>query len=265
MEHLTRADVDHLGLVLAEPEAQLALEDVRQLLVLVRVLRDDAALARGRPGRASSARSRSAAARGPASAAPSAGRPSGSASRSQERPELRDPLVDLRLVDEAEREPHGVGAAPVREEERAGDDPDALLDRAARRGRRSRRPPGGSATRRSRPAAASSARRPASSARAPPAAARPCAGRAPASGSAARRSSRGGRTPRTAAGRARRRTGRSSCFAATSRAETSAGPTAQPSRTPGQNVFDVVPAWTTTSGARLQRLGSDSSVKPSSR
>ena len=38
----------------------------------------------------------------------------------------------------------------------------------------------------------------------------------------------------------------------------SAGPTAQPSRTPGKNVFDVVPVCTTTSGARLQRLGSDS-------
>ena len=35
----------------------------------------------------------------------------------------------------------------------------------------------------------------------------------------------------------------------------SGGPTAQPSRIPGNIVFDVVPAWTTTSGARLQRLG----------
>ena len=39
------------------------------------------------------------------------------------------------------------------------------------------------------------------------------------------------------------------CLAETSCVETSAGPTAQPSRTPGKNVFDVVPVWTTTSGA----------------
>ena len=45
----------------------------------------------------------------------------------------------------------------------------------------------------------------------------------------------------------------------------SAGPTAQPSRIPGNIVFDVVPAWTTTSGARLQRLGKVSAAKPSSR
>ena len=45
------------------------------------------------------------------------------------------------------------------------------------------------------------------------------------------------------------------CFAETSCAEISAGAAAQPSRTPGKNVFDVVPACTTTSGARLHRLG----------
>ena len=39
------------------------------------------------------------------------------------------------------------------------------------------------------------------------------------------------------------------CFAETSCAEIAAGDAAQPSRTPGKNVFDVVPAWTTTSGA----------------
>ena len=47
------------------------------------------------------------------------------------------------------------------------------------------------------------------------------------------------------------------CFAATSRCEISAGATAQPSRSPGKNVFDVVPACTTTSGARLQRVGGE--------
>src|SRR3954471_21163548 len=45
------------------------------------------------------------------------------------------------------------------------------------------------------------------------------------------------------------------CFALTSCAATSSGAAAQPSRTPGRNVFDVVPACATVSGARLQRLG----------
>ena len=43
-QHLARLHVDALRLVLAEPEAQAALEDVRQLLVVVRVHRDDGAL-----------------------------------------------------------------------------------------------------------------------------------------------------------------------------------------------------------------------------
>src|SRR5437764_52613 len=56
------------------------------------------------------------------------------------------------------------------------------------------------------------------------------------------------------------------CLAATSRREISAGATAQPSRSPGKNVFDVVPACTTTSGARLHRVGGEaSSSKGSSR
>ena len=43
------------------------------------------------------------------------------------------------------------------------------------------------------------------------------------------------------------------CFAETSCATISAGPAAQPSRTPGRNVLEVVPAWTTTSGASDHR------------
>ena len=42
-EHLTRAHHDFLRAVLTEVEAQRALDDPRDLLVLVRVLRDDAA------------------------------------------------------------------------------------------------------------------------------------------------------------------------------------------------------------------------------
>src|SRR5207237_450351 len=44
VQHLARGDVDDLRLVLAEPEAELALEEGRQRLVLVLVARDDAAL-----------------------------------------------------------------------------------------------------------------------------------------------------------------------------------------------------------------------------
>jgi hypothetical protein len=44
VQDLARVDVDHLGLVLAEPEAQRALEDVGDLLVLVLVQRHDASL-----------------------------------------------------------------------------------------------------------------------------------------------------------------------------------------------------------------------------
>src|SRR6188472_811683 len=44
VEHLAGADVDHLGLVLTEPEAQRPLEDAGDLLVLVVVQRHDAAL-----------------------------------------------------------------------------------------------------------------------------------------------------------------------------------------------------------------------------
>ena len=47
--------------------------------------------------------------------------------------------------------------------------------------------------------------------------------------------------------------------------EISAGAAAQPSRSPGKNVFEVVPACATTSGARLHKLGGESSSKPSSR
>jgi hypothetical protein len=43
-------------------------------------------------------------------------------------------------------------------------------------------------------------------------------------------------------------------------ATTSAGPTAQPSRTPGQKIFENVPAWTTTSGPSDH---SDGSAPPS--
>ena len=87
------------------------------------------------------------------------------------------------------------------------------------------------------------------SARARPACARTCAGRARATAPAARRSSRGA----TDSSKSRCPSAPAHwsvfCLAETSWAEISAGPTAQPSRTPGKNVFDVVPAWTTTSGA----------------
>ena len=158
-----------------------------------------------------------------------------------------------------------LAAAAVREEHRSRDDPDAVLGGAliassvASHARE--RQPREEAAARPRPLDA----RRASCARARRASARTCAGRARATLRAARRSSRGGRTPRRAAARARPRTGRCSASPTTSCAEISAGPTAQPSRTPGKNVFDVVPACTTASGARLQRLGGVSSSKPSSR
>ena len=162
-----RADVDDLRLVLAEPEAQLALEDAVSCSFSCE-LRDDAALVeehlrqhhplgRDQPPRqvglerlrqvvpAVVARLRSAAPRG-------------------------DPLVDLRVVDEAERE-RRVRAAAVREEERR-DDRDAVLDRPLRQA------DGVDEPGESRPQAASTASPPAASARAPPASARPCAGRA---------------------------------------------------------------------------------------
>src|SRR6266550_5313471 len=44
MEDLAGGDVDNLRLVVSEPETEDTLEDVGQLLILVRVLRDDAAL-----------------------------------------------------------------------------------------------------------------------------------------------------------------------------------------------------------------------------
>src|SRR3954451_1428915 len=44
VQYLAGRDVDDLFLVLAEPEAQRALEDVRQLLVLVRVRGDETSL-----------------------------------------------------------------------------------------------------------------------------------------------------------------------------------------------------------------------------
>src|SRR5207247_9759303 len=44
VQHLSGRDVDLLRFVLPEPEAELALEDVRQLLVLMLVARDDATL-----------------------------------------------------------------------------------------------------------------------------------------------------------------------------------------------------------------------------
>src|SRR6478735_6103908 len=44
VQHLAGADVDDLGPVLAEPEAQHALQDVRELLVVVRMHGDDRAL-----------------------------------------------------------------------------------------------------------------------------------------------------------------------------------------------------------------------------
>jgi hypothetical protein len=45
-QHLACAHDDLLGLVFADPELQRALEDVGQLLVLVRAAGDDGALAR---------------------------------------------------------------------------------------------------------------------------------------------------------------------------------------------------------------------------
>ncbi len=44
MEDLARGDVDDLRLVVSEPETEETLEDVGQLLVLVRVRRDDTTL-----------------------------------------------------------------------------------------------------------------------------------------------------------------------------------------------------------------------------
>ena len=55
------------------------------------------------------------------------------------------------------------------------------------------------------------------------------------------------------------------CFAETSWATISGGPTTQPRRTPGKKVFDVVAACSTTSGPMLQRLVSAEPSKPSSR
>src|SRR5437868_5340118 len=49
-----------------------------------------------------------------------------------ERCEPLDAFVDQRLVHEAEREAHGIGASPVREEERSRDDADLALDGARR-------------------------------------------------------------------------------------------------------------------------------------
>ena len=208
VEHLARADVDDLRSVLAEQEAELALEDVGQLLVLVRVLRDDAALVEedlrqhhplGRDQLPRQVRLQlllrhvvPAVVRRLHSSAPSFSIPSSICASS------------TRLNESRTR----VGAAAVREEERAGDDPDALLDRAPARSTESAPP--GSVSQEKKPPCGRVQRTPvrASSARAPRAGARPCAGRAPASASAARRSSRGARTPRRAAGRARPRTGR---------------------------------------------------------
>ena len=45
------------------------------------------------------------------------------------------------------------------------------------------------------------------------------------------------------------------CFAQTSLETSSAGPAAQPRRTPGKNVFENVPACRTTSGPRLRSVG----------
>ena len=55
------------------------------------------------------------------------------------------------------------------------------------------------------------------------------------------------------------------CFAAASSATTSAGPTAQPSRTPGKKIFENVPACSTTSGASDHSDGSDVPSNDSSR
>src|SRR5437870_13079461 len=87
---------------------------------------------RGRPGPASFDRSRSTDATGRPSAAPSAGRPSGGAllsAQSQDRPEARDPVVDLLLVDEAVGEAEAVRAPAVRKEQHPGNDGNPLLDR----------------------------------------------------------------------------------------------------------------------------------------
>ena len=97
----------------------------------------------------------------------------------QERPEPRDPLVDLRLVDEAEREAHRVGAAPVGVEERAGHDPDLPLHRPAGELGRVDARQAASARRRSRPVDESSSLRRGGSPRARRAAARACRGRRP--------------------------------------------------------------------------------------
>ena len=137
-------DVDRLGLVLAEREAQRAFEDVGQLLVLVRVARHDAALLQEDLGEHHPLGRDQPARQGRPSAAPSACRPSGSASpsaRSHERPEARDPVVDLLFVDEAEGEAKAVRAPAVREEERARERRRHPARPPAPRARR-RRPPG---------------------------------------------------------------------------------------------------------------------------
>ena len=55
------------------------------------------------------------------------------------------------------------------------------------------------------------------------------------------------------------------CLAVASWATSSAGPAAQPSRTPGQKTFENVPAWSTTSGPSDHSDGSESPPKDSSR
>ncbi len=104
--------------------------------------------------------------------------------------------------------------------------------------------------RRNRRAASSSERLPASSARARSAAARTCAGRARARLRAARRGSLGERTPRTAAGRARRRTGR--CSASPRRAAPRSLQARPPSRAgrPGRTSSTSSRPARPTSGAR---------------
>jgi hypothetical protein len=112
-------------------------------------------------------------------------------SAGEARGEPLDAVVDQRLVDEAEREPHRVGAAPVREEERARGRSDAGLRRARRK--LVGAAPSGSVSQEKNPPAGGPAAPAASSARAPRGGARSSAGTARASARAARRSTRGAR------------------------------------------------------------------------
>ena len=187
--------------------------------------------------------------------------------RLEKRREALDAFVDLRLVDHAERQADAVVAAAVREEERSRARSPTPCS-AARAASVVESTPSGSVSHEKKPPVGCVQRAPAgmwrSSAVEQPR--RTCARRA----RATRASCSSIQPRRTYSSNSRCPSAPAHwsvfCFADDELREISAGATAQPSRTPGKNVFDVVPACTTTSGARLQRLGGASSPsKPSSR